>query len=272
MSPDARIRAFSAIAFTSLIAAGLANRADSQVPQPSAAAAADSQAQAQMSRLFAGILSDTSVHMRMGPTRPATAADSARAADIVGRARAALSQYADVKLAERDGYYRNAPWMEEQPIYHYNNASNIKAAGRGTFDITKPVSLLYQKDDRGQLKLIGAMYAAGASARPKDLDALMPTSMAHWHEHVNLCYPGPSVTRFLPHPRKIDAAVVFTMQFFFDITSARECESAGGQFVDVEGGWMTHVYMFADSDDPKVIWGSDDVGSMNGPMRHPANG
>jgi hypothetical protein len=270
MSSDARFRALSLIAFTSLVAAGLAGRVESQVPQQTPPSAADSQAQAQLSRLFAGILSDTSVHMRMGPTRAATAADSARAADVVVRARAALRQYVDVKLAERDGYYRNMPWMEEQPIYHYNRAPNFKAADHGTFDIAKPVSLLYQKDDRGQLKLIGAMYAAGASATPEDLDALLPTSMAHWHEHVNLCYPGPSVTRYLAHPRKIDGALVFMMQLFFGITSERACESAGGQFVALDGGgWMTHVYMFADSDDPKVIWDSDDIGSMNGPVRHP---
>src|SRR6266567_7546099 len=50
------------------------------------------------------LLSDTSAHMRMAPRRTATAADSARAADVVKRARAALQQYTDVKLAERDGY------------------------------------------------------------------------------------------------------------------------------------------------------------------------
>jgi len=94
--------------------------------------------------------------------------------------------------------------------------------------------------------------------------------MAHWHEHVNLCYPGGAVTRHLGQPRKIDAGLVFMMQLYFSITSASACESAGGQFVPVEGdGWMTHVYMFAGSDDPKVIWDSDDIGSMNGPMRHP---
>ena len=37
----------------------------------------------------------------------------------------------------------------------------------------------------------------------------------------------------------------------------------------VEFGWMAHVYMFAESDDPQVIWGTDDAGNMNMQMGHP---
>src|SRR6266581_3162918 len=47
------------------------------------------------------LLSDTSAHMQIAPRRVATAPDSARAADIVQRARAALEKYSDVKVAER---------------------------------------------------------------------------------------------------------------------------------------------------------------------------
>jgi hypothetical protein len=39
--------------------------------------------------------------------------------------------------------------------------------------------------------------------------------------------------------------------------------------VPVELGWMAHVYMFAGSDDPKVIWDSDDLGNMTEHMQHP---
>jgi hypothetical protein len=267
MPSDARFRVFSLIAFGCIVTAASASPAQSQSPPHPASSAADSQAQAELSRTIAGILSDTSSHMRMGPTRTATAADSARAAAIVLAARAALSQYVDVKVAERDGYYRNLPWLDDQPIYHYNRLQNFSAAQQGAFDPTKPVSLLYKKDGRGQLRLFGAMYATRELAASEDLDALLPISMAHWHEHVNLCYPGRNAAR--DGPQKVDAGMVFLVKLFFSITSARECETAGGRFVPVEFGWMAHVYMFAGSDDPKVIWDADDLGNVDVHMGHP---
>jgi hypothetical protein len=202
--------------------------------------------------------------MRMGPRRAATAADSARASGIVVAARAALSQYVDVKVAERDGFHNNAPGLTDLSIYHYNSLLNFGAADRGAFDVTKPVSLLYKKDDHGQLRLVGAMYATTASAAPEHLDALLPISMAHWHEHVNFCYPGHILAGAAP--LKMDARRVFWSALFLSITSASECQQAGGQFVPVEGGWMAHVYLFAGSDDPKIIWDTDDAGTMD--MRH----
>lgn len=267
MSSDARFRVLSLIACSCIVAVISTSSAESQLPQQSPSSAADSQAQAALGRIIAGIFSDTSSHMRMGPTRTATAADSARAAGIVIAARAALSQYVDVNVAERDGYYRNTPFLDDLPIYHYNNLRNFSAAARGEFNVTKPVSLLYKKDNQGQLKLVGAMYGTGGSGAADDLDALLPISMAHWHEHVNLCYPGRIAAG--SSPRKVDARMVFWVKLYFSITSASECESAHGQFVPVEFGWMAHVYLFAGSDDPKVIWDADDLGNVEMHMRHP---
>lgn len=267
MSSDTRLSLCSVLALTWIATATPARTAESQLPTHSATLSAYSQAQAELSRILAGILSDTSSHMRMGPTRTATVADSARAAAVVAAARAALSQYADVKLAERDGYYRNMPWLEDQPIYHYNSAQNADAAGRGEFDPSKPVSLLYKKNDRGQLTLVGAMYATSASVAPDSLDALLPISMAHWHQHVNFCYPGPTLRRYLSG--KVDAGLVFLMKVLLSTTSAAECEAAGGRFASSEAGWMAHVYMFAGGNDPKAIWDADDVGSMGMRMTHP---
>ena len=265
MLTDARFRVVRAIAFSCTVAAISASPAESQLPQHPPSSAPDSQAQVEMGRVLAGLFSDSSSHMRMGPTRPATTADSARAAAIVRAARAALSQYVDVKVAERDGYHRAMPSLVDQPIYHYNSMPNFGAAERGEFDITKPVSLLYKKDDRGQLKLVGAMYATGASD-PSQLDALLPISMAHWHEHVNLCSPGGPLTRYLSPT--VDARTVFWVKLFFTITSPGACEAAGGRFTDVDFGWMAHVYMFA-GDDPRVIWDTDDAGNMDMHMGHP---
>ena len=262
MSPVPHVRILYLIAFACVLAATSARPAEGQSLSNQSGVAADSHAHEQLTRILGGLFSDTSVHMRMGPTRTATVADSTRAAAIVLTARTALRQYVDVKVAERDGYYRNMPWLDDQPIYHYNNQENIKAVGGGAFDLTKPVSLLYKKDTGGQLRLVGAMYATSAS-EAKDLDALLPISMAHWHEHVNLCYP---TRRALGDgPRKVDDAMVFWVKFYFSMTSEAECEDARGQFVPVEFGWMAHVYMFAGSDDPHEIWDADDLGNM--PMR-----
>jgi hypothetical protein len=217
-----------------------ASPAESQTAQHSSSSGADSQAQAILGRIIAGLSSDTSSHMRMGPTRTATVADSARAAAFVVSARAALNQYVDVNVAERDGYYRNVQALDDLPLYHYNSVRNFNAAERGEFDLTRPVSLLYRKDDHGQLKLVGAMYATSASAAPERLDALLPISMAHWHEHVNLCYPGPAAARFMP--KTVDASTVFWLKLFLSATSATECENAGGRFVPVElVGWHTSI-------------------------------
>jgi hypothetical protein len=249
------------IAFGCVVTALAARPAESQMSQQSPSLAADLQAQAELGRMIAGLSSDTSSHMRMGPTRTATIADSARALAIVRAARTALSQYVDVKVAERDGYYRNLPGLEDLPIYHYNSLPNFNAAAGGEFDLTKPVSLLYKKDAQGQLRLVGAMYATSAAAAPTRLDSLLPISMAHWHEHVNMCYPYRG-------PRKLDASAVFWLKLYFSITSASECAAAGGQFLPSEAGWMAHVYMFSGSDDPKAIWDVDDVGNMETHMPH----
>ena len=263
MSTRARFRR-GTIALSCLLTAIAARQGQSQMAKEAPLSAPDSQAQAELGRIIAGLFSDTSSHMRMGPTRTATLGDSARAAGIVVATRAALSRYMDVKLAERDGYYRAMATLEALPIYHYNSLPNFNAASEGNFDLTKPVSLLYQKDAQGQMKLVGAMYAARTGAAPSQLDSLLPISMAHWHEHVNLCYP-------VRAPR-VGPAAVFWLKLYFSITSASECAAAGGQFVPSDAGWMAHVYMFAGDGDPKVIWDTDDAGNMDTHAGHPAMG
>ena len=253
---SSRTRVFSLIAFSCLVTAISARSAQSQISQASGNSAADARVQAELGRIVGGLLSDTSSHMRMGPTRIATASDSARAAAIVRNARSALSQYVDVKVAERDGYYRNMASLDDLPIYHYNSSLNFNAAARGEFDLAKPVSLLYKKNAAGQFKLVGAMYATGEGAAATQLDSLLPISMSHWHEHVNMCYPS-------RWPRTMSGSgAVFWLKMYFSITSASECDAAGGQFQPSEAGWMAHVYMFAGSDDPAVIWNEDDAGNM----------
>lgn len=215
----------------------------------------------QLSSAINALLQDDGPHMRMAPKRPATAADSARAAEIVKSARAALSKYSDVKLAERDGYEKFMPWLEDQAIYHYNNIGNVLAT-MNAFDVTKPVSLLYKKDEHGAMNLVGVMYNALPTATPADLDKRLPTSIAHWHEHVDFCAARADSVH--SGAVKADAA---TVAKFLKITTRDECAANGGVFIPRIFGWMAHVYPFA-SDDPTVIWG-EDHGSMNVHMHHP---
>lgn len=207
------------------------------------------------------LLTDDNAHMRMAPRKTATAADSARAKDIVRTARGALSKYSDVKVAEQDGYVKFLPWLADQSIYHYNSIANVFAT-LGGFDATKPVSLLYKKDDKGAMKLVGAMYAAPPGATPDDLDARLPTGIAHWHEHIDFCGPNPDSVR--AGTQKIDAP---STARWLAISNRDACTAAGGRFVPRLFGWMAHVYLFS-GDDPKVIWG-EEHGSMDMTMHHP---
>ncbi|CAN5783056.1 hypothetical protein BH11GEM1_BH11GEM1_11520 [soil metagenome] len=200
-----------------------------------------------------GLLSDTTSHMRMAERRTATPADSLRAARIVSESRAALSRYADVAVAEHEGYVKFLPWLEDQDVYHYNSVQNVFSS-ISAFDATKPSSLLYRKVN-GKLALIGAMYTAMPGSTLDQLDARLPLGVAHWHEHVNFCGPQPETVR--------DSKVVDGMAVarWLAITSRVECIAAGGRFVPRLFGWMAHVYMFG-GDDPLTIWGGEHADHM----------
>ncbi|HEY9226788.1 MAG TPA: hypothetical protein VIP11_09090 [Gemmatimonadaceae bacterium] len=196
------------------------------------------------------LLADDGPHMRMAPRRPVTPADQFRAKQTVLAARDALGKYADVTRAEEDGYVKFLPWIEQQSVFHYNNVQHIAMTG-GRFDPTKPVSLLYKKDAKGTMQLIGAMYSAMPDASPDELDARLPLSVAHWHEHVDFCGPQAELVR--SGQVKIDGP---TTAKWLKITSRETCDAAGGRFVPRLFGWMAHVYMFA-SEDPRIIWGGE---------------
>ncbi|HEY7993691.1 MAG TPA: hypothetical protein VID24_05750, partial [Candidatus Eremiobacteraceae bacterium] len=100
-----------------------------------------------------------------------------------------------------------------------------------------PTSLLYERTSDGY-KLIGAMYTAPRAATLADLDARVPLSVAHWHEHVNFCKGPPGSTRddYLgPHAR-------FGLEG--SIATADACSAAGGTFIPVIFNWMVHVYPY----------------------------
>ena len=212
--------------------------------------------------LINALLSDTSTaHMEMAARRSTTREDSARAAGLVVAMRSSLQPYADVNTAVRDGYQKFMPWMEKQVIYHYNNMSNARAAATA-FDATKPTSLLYRKDEKGAMRLIGAMYTAPASSSPEQLDARLPLGVAYWHRHVNFCARRPTQAEI--DARRPDSALVAKA---LKIETREECAAMNGMFIPQLFGWMAHVNVF-DGDAMDSIWGAEGRDHMAGHSHH----
>ena len=203
----------------------------------------------------------TTAHMRMAPRRPATRADSARAADIVRTMRASLQPYTDVAAAERDGYVRFLPWLEEQKVYHYNSSPSQRTAG-AQFDASKPTSLLYRKDAKGKMALMGAMYTAPATATDAELDARLPLGIAFWHQHVNFCARRPTSAELSAHLP--DSTLV---SHSLRIESAETCAAEGGWFLPQLFGWMAHVNAF-DGDGLETVWGAEGRDHMHAHAHH----
>lgn len=192
------------------------------------------------------------LHMEMTPLRPAVAGDSARAAQVVRTLRTAIARYRDPKAAVKDGYRMFAPQIREQRVFHFTHYGKAIRNSFG-FDAARPTSLLYKKDDRGELRLIGAMYTAPKRATIAELDERIPLSVASWHRHVNICVP--QKLRDKASWMKVkDGAPVFGP--LSSIASEAACTEAGGRFIPQIFGWMVHANVF-EGDDPKVIWGDD---------------
>ena len=188
-------------------------------------------------------------HMTLTPLRPATAADSSRAAALVRQMRAALERYRDVRAAQADGFRQFLPNVK-QPVYHFTNR-RWALAEMFRFDPAKPTSLLYRQEADGRFVLEGVMYSAPARTPLEELDRRIPLSVAHWHEHVNWCLPKRGQADRWHEAR--DGKPVFGPKS--PIATADACTAVGGRFYPRLFGWMVHVMAF-ESDDPAVIWSS----------------
>ena len=186
-------------------------------------------------------------HVRLTPLRTGTAADSARARQLVAEMRRALTKYHGVHVAESDGFRMTLRGVK-LPVYHFTSWRRaIEAMVR--FDPAQPTSLLYQQGPDGRFQLVGAMYTTRASASDDELDALVPLSVARWHEHVNLCVPPPGAdSRW---QERHAGHLVFGPQS--PIATRAGCDSVSGRFQQRVHDWSVHVYAFA-GDDPKAIW------------------
>ena len=193
-------------------------------------------------------------HMRMTASRVATAADSARARALADTLRRALAKYKDVRVAEADGYKQFAPQVKNQHVYHFTrNRAAIKAAF--TFDASEPTSLLYTRDASGSFTLVGAMYTAPRRASEDDLNARVPLSIAHWHEHVNICIPKRGDADRWKETR--DGKMLFGPAGA--IATKEECAEHDGRWFDHLFGWMVHANVFA-GEDLGTVWGDHHEG------------
>src|ERR1700686_3391301 len=114
-------------------------------------------------------------HMSMTKSRPASAADRARADAILTALRGAVEPFKDYRAAEQAGYKQFLPNIP-QPVYHFTNWSNA-FQNVFSFDPARPTSLMYRKT-AGGYELIGAMYTAAEKATDEQLNARVPLSIA----------------------------------------------------------------------------------------------
>lgn len=220
--------------------------------QPAAAADDSASAAHAAEHAMDGPRLETSDHLRLTPERPATAADSARAAELLATLRSSIERYRDVRVAEAEGYRMFAPGLKNQRVHHFTNGRRaIREHFR--FDPTQPTSLLYRRNGEGELELLGAMYVAPRRASLDDLDARVPLSIARWHAHIDVCLPPrrePERWREMEDGR---------MRFgpAGAITTEAACDAAGGRFHEQLFGWMVHVNVFAEDGE---VWGEHHSG------------
>jgi len=178
-----------------------------------------------------------------------TRADSVRAAAIADTLRRAIAQYADVHVADAEGFRRFAPGIKSQAVFHYTlRSSALRAAIE--FDPARPTSLLYRRQPDGSLRLVGAMYTAPGRASLEELDRRVPLSIARWHLHTNICVPRLGERDRWRETR--DGRALFGPAS--PIATRAACDAVGGRFLPRLFGWMVHAEVF-ESNDPAAIWG-----------------
>ncbi|HEY0970143.1 MAG TPA: hypothetical protein VGE02_04090 [Gemmatimonadales bacterium] len=195
---------------------------------------------------------DASAHMRLTAARTPTGDDSARAARIERELLPVLARYADVRAAERDGYEMFAPEVRTQRVYHFTKRSHALRNSFG-FDPARPTSLLYTRDEAGQLVLSGAMYTAPARADEDALDERVPLSIARWHLHTNVCVPGRSERA--RWAEREDGQMRFGPAGA--IATEEACDAVGGRWRDHVFGWMVHANLVHTASGPRIEWIDD---------------
>ena len=190
-------------------------------------------------------------HMRLSPTRTATAEDTTRARNLARHLRTSLAKYSDTAAAVADGYRMFMPNVKTQRVYHFTNYRHaFMEAFR--FDPEKPTSILYERASDGSLRILGAMYTAPKRVDPSKLDERIPLSIARWHQHVNWCIPKRGEEkRWL---ERFEGLPLFGPES--PVATREQCDEVGGRFFPTVFGWMIHANVFA-GDDLATIYGHD---------------
>jgi hypothetical protein len=185
-------------------------------------------------------------HMQMAVRQPPKPGDEARAAGLIEAARQVARRYADVRVAERDGYRQFGGKPRVSDEVHYVSVRFGHAESKALNPL-QPGSLLYRATPQG-MEMIGAMYSAPGDATPQELDARAPLSIAHWHRHVDFC--GAPVHT----PAHESEGPGARYGFQGSIHTEAECARANGLWIPLAFGWMAHVYPNAD---PASVWGGE---------------
>jgi hypothetical protein len=173
-------------------------------------------------------------HMQMSLKRAAQPGDEQRADDIVAAAKRALIRYADVNTALKDGYKPFHPSGKMGEEVHYTNYRYARLEQQHV-NYDQPGSILYKRTPEG-MQAVGVMYTAPQKATPEQLNAVAPLSIATWHRHVDFC-GGP---RSLSVAQQYGPNAQFGPQGAIHTEDA--CKAAGGLWIPVVFGWMTHIY------------------------------
>lgn len=183
-------------------------------------------------------------HMQMSLKANAQPGDEARAAQIVLSARKAIEHYADVNTALADGYRPFAPTGRMGEEVHYTN-SRVGRLERQHVDYNRPGSILYKRTPEG-MKAVGVMYTAPRDSTAAQLDAVAPLSVATWHRHVDFC----GAPKGAPLSQRLGSHPQFGVRG--SIHTEDGCRKAGGLWIPVVFGWMTHVY--PDAKNADGVW------------------
>jgi hypothetical protein len=194
-------------------------------------------------------------HMQMSLPGKAQPGDEQRASRIVSAAREVVAHYADVNTALADGYKPFFPTGKMGEEVHYTNHRYARLEQRH-IDYDHPGSILYQRTPQG-MRAVGVMYTAPQDSTPEQLNAVAPLSIATWHRHVDFC----GAPRGVAIDKRLGPQAQFGPQG--SIHTEEACQQAGGLWIPVVLGWMTHVYPNAQS--PDKIWAGMDMqpGEMN---------
>lgn len=190
-------------------------------------------------------------HLLTTDRRPASAADSLRADELVVAIRDAIEKYATPDLAARDGYreLRDGDTTARAIVHVFNWRYAIEEAVR--FNPAKPAALIYRRGRNGY-RLLGATYMAPGASTEEVLDQRVPLSVAQWHQHVDLCVPKPDDTARWSEVGA-DGKPVFGPESAIDTQAG--CDAVAGVFKPRVFGWMLEARVFV-SDNPDSIWGT----------------